>query len=472
VNRIRTRLLLVFLAATLVPVGMTLWITSRLLERSISLNRTRELDATSQALEQTGRALYLQSCDALRAEVAGGGLSPSARWRREMRPDWPADMREFDERGVTEQFSLAGERQDRLQYLVRSGRDILVYTKPIGGPGMKTLSEQFARARTLVERADTRDLRRGFVLTLVVLAVAVWAISFVVVLYLSRRISRPMEQLTAGLSRLASGDLGVRLEPQGRDEVGEAMLAFNHTAGQLQESRDKLVHVTRLASWQTLARKMAHEVKNSLTPIRLTMEEAVARHGERDEAFIEQAAQIVVDEVSTLERRVRAFTEFASEPPVNTECVDINSLLQERIALLRAAHPEVEYDTRLDPGPVFAKADADLVKGVLTNLLENAAQAAGRGGIVRGRTMAMNGKVAVEIEDSGPGLSAQARATLFEPTISFKKSGLGLGLSIAKRSALLLGGDLLLAEGELGGAAFRVLLPRVEGDAGTASTGS
>jgi signal transduction histidine kinase len=200
------------------------------------------------------------------------------------------------------------------------------------------------------------------------------------------------------------------------------------------------------------------------------MEEVVARQGERDDAFIEQAAQIVVDEVSTLERRVRAFTDFASEPPVHAEPVDVNSVLQERIALLKSAHPEVMYDTRLEPGPMIAQADNDLVKGVLTNLLENAAQAAGPGGVVRGRTMAVNGKVAIEIEDSGPGLSRQAKATLFEPTISFKKSGMGLGLSIARRSALLLGGDLVLIQGELGGAAFRVLLPRAEENAGTAST--
>ena len=87
-------------------------------------------------------------------------------------------------------------------------------------------------------------------------------------------------------------------------------------ADQLQQNRDRLVYLTQLASWQTLARKMAHEVKNSLTPIRLTVEEMLVRHGESDSAFIEQAAQIVVDEVESLERRVRAFSEFAAEPPV------------------------------------------------------------------------------------------------------------------------------------------------------------
>ena len=104
-------------------------------------------------------------------------------------------------------------------------------------------------------------------------------------------------------------------------------------------------------------------------------------------------------------------------------------------------------------------ADPDLIKGILTNLLENAAEAAGEGGRILGVTAAENGRVAIEVHDSGPGLSEQARASLFQPTISFKKRGMGLGLSIARKSALLSGGDIVLVKGELGGAGFRVLLP-------------
>jgi two-component system sensor kinase FixL len=104
-------------------------------------------------------------------------------------------------------------------------------------------------------------------------------------------------------------------------------------------------------------------------------------------------------------------------------------------------------------------ADADLVKGILTNLLENAAEAAGEGGRILGVTSVDEGRVAIEVHDSGPGLSEQARSSLFQPTISFKKRGMGLGLSIARKSALLSGGDILLVKGELGGAGFRVTLP-------------
>jgi nitrogen fixation/metabolism regulation signal transduction histidine kinase len=204
---------------------------------------------------------------------------------------------------------------------------------------------------------------------------------------------------------------------------------------------------------------MAHEVKNSLTPIRLTVEEMLARYGDPDRAFMEQAAQIVVEEVESLERRVRAFSQFAAEPPVLPVPLDLNALLEERIAFLKSGHPEVAYDLRLDAGHPTALADQDLVKGILTNLLENAAEAAGEGGRILGITSVHNGSALVEVHDSGPGLSEQIRQSLFEPSISFKKGGMGLGLSISRKGALLTGGDIVLVKGELGGAAFRVLLP-------------
>jgi two-component system nitrogen regulation sensor histidine kinase NtrY len=470
-NRIRTRLLLFFLAATLVPLGVTLSLTWRLLEHSISLNPALDLEATSRVLEQTGRALYQTTCEALKAEVDSGRRHPDHVFKGD-RTAWPPEIFDFADTGDPSLFHLTGPGRNRVEYLVRDGEAVSAYSRAIHGPTINELETQRARALDRVDRANTASLRRGYSLTLIVVATTVWVMAFVAVFYIARRVSRPIEQLTSGLKRLADGDLNARLQARGTDEVADAMRAFNHTARQLRDGQEKLIQVTRLSSWQTLARKMAHEVKNSLTPIRLTVEEIVARRADRDEAFFEQAAQIVVEEVSTLERRVRAFTDFSSEPPVQLDDVDVNLLFEERLALVRVAHPEVTLDAELDPEPLTARVDPDLIKGVFTNLLDNAAHAAGAGGRILGRTFATNGRVGVEIHDSGPGLSTQARASLFEPTISFKKAGMGLGLSIAKRSAVLVGGDIVLVDGELGGAAFRILLPKAEEHAHTASTHS
>ena len=260
------------------------------------------------------------------------------------------------------------------------------YSESLGDVAMDRLTREIRDARRAVEEANARDLRRGIKLTYIVLAAAIWLVSLALLVYLAHRISRPIQELTTGLGKLAAGDLNARVQARRDDEIGRAIGAFNNMAARLQESTERLVYLRQLASWQTLARKMAHEVKNSLTPIRLTVEEMLVRYDEADRGFMEQATQIVVDEIETLERRIRAFSQFAAEPPVQPGEVDVNGLLQERIAFLKTAHPEVAYDCRLAESAPPVVADQDLLKGILTNLLENAAEAAGEGGRILGVT--------------------------------------------------------------------------------------
>jgi len=449
-NRLRNRLIVVFIVATAVPLALTLWMTVNLLNLSLGLAPTAELNDVSKSLEITGRELYHESCAVLRRDAAEGRVEPE-----KLRP---AEAQAFWDSGEAERFELSGDQGNRLDYLVRHEKQVWRYSRPMA-VAMGDLERQIGEARRALDNSSVHDLRRGFSGPLLLVTSALWLAALGVLMYLAVRISRPVQQLTEGLQSVASGDLDARVAPSGSDEIGAAVEAFNHMAGQLQQARERLIHVTRLASWQALTRKMAHEVKNSLTPIRLTMEEIISRRGETGGAFLEQAAQIVADEVNTLEKRVRAFSEFASEPPVAPREIDVNALVEERISFLRSAHPEVSYRARLAPEAPPAVADPDLVKGVLTNLLENAAEAARPGGEVLAVTARNGSMLHVEVHDSGPGLSAQARATLFEPTISFKKGGMGLGLSIARRSALLCGGDLETVDGELGGAGFRLNLP-------------
>ena len=457
-NRLENKLILVFVAATVAPLLITLWISLQLLDRSLALSPNRELDETSKALKATGRELYRRACDALKQDVESGRVKP-VRYAASASASWPQAWQEFWQSGEPDRFVVAGSAGGRIDYLVRRNGEALVYSTSLDNVKLSALSTLYARARAILNSGEQRNLRRGFSYTLLSLAALIWILSFAFLVYWSHRISRPIRDLTAGLSAVAHGDLNHRVEPRGDDEIGAAIRAFNHMAGQVEQSRERLVYVTRLESWQALARKTAHEVKNSLTPIRVTMEEVAARSHENDSDFLQQAAQIVVDEVTSLERRVRAFSELGSEPPVCPRPLNINALLEERIALLKAAHPDVVYNVRLAGDCPPALADEDLIKGVLTNLLQNAAEAVAPGGLVLGVTGSSEGKVQIEVHDSGPGLSANARRSLFEPSISFKNGGMGLGLSIARKSALLLGGDILLVRSELGGAGFRVLLP-------------
>jgi signal transduction histidine kinase len=466
---LRTRLALVFIAATLVPLGPTIWLTTNLFERSLA--PVDQLASVSRALEKTGRQYYQQASDRLKDDAQAGRAEPHVY----SGPDVPDAVREFRDSNEHERFTITGDGGSQLRYLVRGGPDnpdaVSVWERPLG-IRMDDLSGEYKGARETVGL----DLRRGYFLTWGLMVGAIWLVALALVWIVATRFSRPIVNLTEALKGLAGGNFRIRVPNDSNDEIGLATQAFNLTATQLEQSRDRLVYLTQLASWQILARKMAHEVKNSLTPIRLTVEEMVAREGEAagagKRAFLEQAASIVVDEIESLERRIRAFSEFSSEPPVCPERLDIAAIVEERIAFLKTAHPEVGYLVEAAANAPNAMADEDLVKGILVNLLENAAEAAGEGGRILAKVVPIDDRVAIEVHDSGPGLSDLARKSLFQPTISFKKRGMGLGLSIARKSALLSGGDILLIAGELGGAGFRVLLPCGANDPETGNNGA
>jgi two-component system nitrogen regulation sensor histidine kinase NtrY len=456
--RLRNRLIAAFLAATVLPLAATIWIATTLLDRSLGYATTGELDRLSRTLEATVRQFYQRERETLRQDAAAGRVVPAAFVGDASA--WPAPVRAFWDSGEPERFGLSGPGGDHVDYMRREAGGVVAYRRDLHGIRMEDLSRQFRDTRELVGTIDARDLRRGFTLTLLLLLAVVWIVSLAPLVYIAHRVSRPIQQLTAGLTDFAGGDWTRRVDTTRDDEVGKAVTAFNEMAQQLRQNRERLVHLTQMASWQSLARKTAHELKNSLTPIRLTVEEMLARQPPADRAFMDQAVQIVVSEIDALERRVRAFSDFAAEPPVRAATVDINALIAERIAFVRLTHPETQYDLALDGRAPQAWADVDLVKGMLTNLVQNAAEAAGPAGCVRVRSRASDGAaVAIEVHDSGPGLSVDASATLFEPTITFKKDGMGLGLSIAKKNALLCGGDITTIESELGGAAFKVVLP-------------
>jgi nitrogen fixation/metabolism regulation signal transduction histidine kinase len=466
---LRTRLIAAFLASTLLPLAATVWITTTLLDRSLRYSTTGELDRLSRTLESTAKQFYQRERDALKEDALAGRTRPVI-YAASNASQWPEPIRSFSESGETERFAVSGPNGERVDYMRRAGGPggkpgVELYSRDLGGVSMEQLSTQVRETRRLVNAIEARDLRRGFTLTLLVLLGAAWLISLLPLVVIAHRVSRPIQQLTAALTDFAGGDWSRRLETGAkpgappRDEVVRAVDAFNHMADQLEENRERLVHLTRMASWQSLARKTAHELKNSLTPIRLTVEEMLARHPVSERAFMDQAVQIVVSEIESLERRVRAFSEFASEPLVRPEVLDVNAVVTERVALLRPVHPGVTYHLRLDHCRPRAHAAPDMVNGILTNLLQNAAEAAAPDGAVVVWTRGEGERVLIDVHDSGPGLSEEVSATLFEPTITFKKHGMGLGLSIAKKNALLSGGDITPIPGELGGAAFRVSLP-------------
>ena len=188
-------------------------------------------------------------------------------------------IREFRDSNEKELFTHTGDGGSQLRYLIRGVPGdpdaVSVWERPLG-IRMDDLQGQYRDAR----QTASLDLRRGYFVVWGLLVTVIWLVALALVWIVATRFSRPIVNLTEALRSLAGGNFRIRVPNDRTDEIGLATQAFNRTATELEQSRDRLVYLTQLASWQVLARKMAHEVKNSLTPIRLTVEEMVARESE------------------------------------------------------------------------------------------------------------------------------------------------------------------------------------------------
>ena len=231
-HSLRARLILAFIIATLMPLGATIWITTSLLERSLGYATTEELNRLSRTLEGTVRQFYQRERDGLKREALDGRVAATWYPVADMNA-WPEDVRAFWESGEPERSSLSGPGGDHLDFMRKTNAGVDVYRRDLGAIRMQELSEEFRRTRELVGSLESRDLRRGFTLTLLLLVGVVWLISLAPLLFIAHRISSPIRQLTAGLTGFAAGEWDRRLEKGGADEVGRAEDAFNDMAEQL-----------------------------------------------------------------------------------------------------------------------------------------------------------------------------------------------------------------------------------------------
>jgi nitrogen fixation/metabolism regulation signal transduction histidine kinase len=237
---------------------------------------------------------------------------------------------------------------------------------------------------------------------------------------------------------------------------------------ELSDARSRLVYLQKVSAWQEVARRLAHEIKNPLTPIQLAVQELASKYRGGDPAYarlLETAQEILDEEVGAIRRLVDDFSAFAKLPKVAPLPVDLGQVVDD----FARAHPEWQEALRVERhAPVEALCDRMLVRRVLANLVENAVQAAtaaGRHPIVQlGVGLDASARAAsLTVEDNGPGVESEARERIFDPYVTTKEHGTGLGLAIVRKIVLDHGGDVRLSEAPsaLGGARFVVTLPTV-----------
>jgi nitrogen fixation/metabolism regulation signal transduction histidine kinase len=304
-----------------------------------------------------------------------------------------------------------------------------------------------------LEQAESRLLQSVLLLALLALGGAA-AIGVAVAL----RLTRPVDALAEGARALSRGELGYQVQATATGELGELIRAFNLMAGDLKTATERATLAERIAAWQEVARRLAHEIKNPLTPIRMsieTLQKAYAKkHAKLDEIFTE-STRAVIEEVDRLRRIIDEFSKFARLPTPTLGKLDLIDLVGQVLSLY--AGSKLEVTRELDDQARWVFGDRDQLTQVLVNLLTNAEQAMPQGGACAVRLRREGAEVVLEVHDSGPGIPEAARHRMFEPYFTTKASGTGLGLSIVQRIVSEHKGRIELGPGP--GACFRVWLP-------------
>jgi nitrogen fixation/metabolism regulation signal transduction histidine kinase len=335
--------------------------------------------------------------------------------------------------------------------------------------------EIYANFLALREAMDhEQDLDRVFPLVLPMIfralgiaLVIILAVATVLGLFVARRATGRVATLREAARRVGEGDLAVRVSPRGKDELDDLGRAFDRMVAELGETRSRLEYLQKVSAWQEVARRLAHEIKNPLTPIQLAVQELASKYRGGDETYqrlLGTAQEILKEEIGSIRRLVDDFSAFAKLPKVEPSPVDLAQLVED----FARAHAEWQAFLHVErpQAPVGALCDRMLIRRVLTNLVENAVQAAegaGRTPAVRLSVAAdgARGAATVLVDDNGPGIPPAERERVFDPYVTTKEHGTGLGLAIVRKILLDHGGDVEIddAPPPLGGARLRVTLP-------------
>ena len=282
------------------------------------------------------------------------------------------------------------------------------------------------------------------------------------------RVTHPVEQLARAARDVASGNWNTQVTVTSSDELGELAETFNRMTRELLAQKEHLVQAERVAAWRELARRLAHELKNPLFPLQLTVENLLRARQQSPQQFEEifqESSATLLAELANLKAIISRFSEFSRMPQPQFQQVQLNGVVQHVARLFQAQlhAPErapIECKLELDEPMGSIAADPDLLHRALSNLVLNAMDAMPQGGTLTLRTHENNDLSYIEVSDTGAGLTPEARERLFTPYYTSKPHGTGLGLAIAQSVVSDHGGRIRVRSTSGCGTTFAIELPR------------
>jgi nitrogen fixation/metabolism regulation signal transduction histidine kinase len=281
------------------------------------------------------------------------------------------------------------------------------------------------------------------------------------------RVTRPVEQLARAAQDVAAGRWDTRVEVHGGDEVAQLAESFNRMTADLVAQKERLVQTERVAAWRELARRLAHELKNPLFPLQLTVENLMRARTQSSEQFDEvfrESSSTLLAEISNLKTIIGRFSEFSRMPHPQLQPVKVNEILRGVVKLFQAqlqapGRAPIANKLELDENLGTIAADPDLLHRALSNLVLNAMDAMPNGGTLTLRTRRDDAKAMIEVADTGSGLTREECERIFTPYYTSKQFGTGLGLAIVQSVVSDHGGRISVQSEPGRGTTFVIELP-------------
>jgi two-component system nitrogen regulation sensor histidine kinase NtrY len=319
-------------------------------------------------------------------------------------------------------------------------------------------------------RKELVTLRREILKTAALVALAALLIGLLVSWWVSRRITRPVEELAKGARDVASGRWDTHIDVKGSDEIGQLAAAFNDMTKTLASQKEKLVQTERVAAWRELARRLAHELRNPLFPLQITVENLQRARQLGPQQFQEvfsEATATLKAELANLNTIVGRFSDFSKMPAPQFTRVNVNEVLRNAVRLFEpqftaVGKPSIATEFFLSESLPEIDADPDLLHRAFQNLVLNALDAMPAGGTITLKSSDAGESVRIEVADTGKGLTPEECSRLFTPYYTTKQLGTGLGLAIVQSVVSDHHGSISVSSEEGRGAAFRIDLPKCQ----------
>jgi signal transduction histidine kinase len=333
---------------------------------------------------------------------------------------------------------------------VQVGAREAILTVPLASRQLETLRE--------IDELDRGVHLGALVLILLGAAVGYW---------MAERIGDPVQRLTRATRRIAAGDLNTRVIVKTADELQRLVEAFNKMAGELQRQRQQLERTNRLEAWAEMARQVAHDIKNPLTPIQLSAEHLRRVHQDRGQPLspvLDSCVDTILSQVRMLRQIASEFSSFGISPTVNATSTRLRDLINEVVDPYRLGGAErVRFEVDVPDTLPALHVDRMLISRAVTNIIENALFAMPSGGTLTLEARALpdagDGSIELKIADTGMGMDEEAARRVFEPYFSTKAAGTGLGLSIARRNVELHNGTIAIRSRRGEGTTVIIVLP-------------